>query len=131
MKDKLIELLETDVECNKDGHGECNHCEYYYADDKCQRYLSNIIADMMLSKGVVVLPVKPNDIVYTVIKDEIKEWKVYFVGINSIGEFKIHIVSPTFDDVDELWGHHIGEILFLTEEDAINELKERRAYEET
>lgn len=131
MKDKLIELLNSSGRCDKYKHSGCDGCEYDMYEDDCEKYLTNLMADDLLNAGVVVLPVKPNDIVYTVIKDEIKEWRVYFVGINSIGEFKIHIVSPTFDDVDELWGHHIGEDVFLTEEDAINELKERRAYEET
>ena len=85
------------------------------------------MADDLLNAGVVVLPVKPGDTVYKIHRGKIAEWKVYFVGINSLGEFRIHIVDQKFDDMLELWDRHIGEIIFLTEEDAINELKERKS----
>ena len=58
MRDRLIELLTTDVECTKDGHGDCSMCEYQCADDKCTKYLSKIIADFLLASGVIVSPCK-------------------------------------------------------------------------
>ena len=66
MRDKLKKLLMTDVECNKCGHGDCSMCEYEYSDEKCFEHMSAIIADYLLANGVIVLPCKIGDIVYTI-----------------------------------------------------------------
>ena len=130
MRNKLIEMMETEVECNKDGHGDCSMCPYSHADKSCIRHISELTADLMLSKGVVVLPVKPGDRVYVINHKKIKEWRVCFVGINSLGEVKFHIADEGYKNVYEMWDSNIGETVFLTEEDAINELKERKSYEQ-
>lgn len=51
-RDKLIELLATEVECNKSGRGDCSLCEYRYADDKCVRHISEITADYLLANDM-------------------------------------------------------------------------------
>jgi hypothetical protein len=123
--------METEIECNKDGHGECRMCPYLYADKACVRHISELTADMMLSQGVVVFPVKPGDTVYTINRGKIKEWKVYFVGINAESDIKFTIADEGFHNTYEFWDFNIGVCVFLTEEDAINELKERKSYEQT
>ena len=126
MRDKLVDLLSTEVECNSQGFGDCSMCDHHYADKGCMRHISEITADFMLSNGVMVFPVKPGDTVYTVAGKTIKEWKVYFVGINSQGDIKFTIADKGLLNSLEMWNYNIGEYVFLTEEDAINELKERR-----
>lgn len=126
MRNNLIELLETELECNKDGHGDCEMCEYKYASKACIRHISEITADYMLAHNVIVAPVKPNDTVYTIHHGKIKEWKVYFVGMNSLGEFTFNIADKDLQNSRSVWNREIGETVFLTEEDAITELKERK-----
>lgn len=126
MRDRLIELLETDLECNKDGHGECAMCPHKYSDEACIRHISEITADFMLSKGVIVPPVPVGGKMYTVSNGKVREWKVYFVGMNISGEIKFHLVSEDLGTMFTVWDGDIGNIVFLTEEDAINELKERK-----
>ena len=126
MKKKLYDIIMTDVECDKDGHGDCEMCPYRYADKEYQAYVSNILADFFLSKGVVVLPVKPGDTVYIINRGKIKEHKVYFVGINSHGDIKFTVADEDFHNTYEFWDFNIGVCVFLTQEDAITELKERQ-----
>jgi len=130
MRNKLIELLETEIECNKDGHGECEMCSYSYSDKACVRHISELTADMMLSKGVIVPPVAVGGEMYTISNGKIREWKVYFVGMNINGEIKFHLASEDLSTMFTVWDGDIGKIAFLTEEDAIDELKERRANEQ-
>jgi hypothetical protein len=127
MRNKLIELLETKLECNKDGHGECEMCEYLYSDDACIRHISEITADFMISNNVVVLPVKPRDTVYTISRGKIKEWTVYYVGMNTLGHIMFNYHDKDLQNTRAACEVDLGETVFLTEEDAINELKERRA----
>lgn len=65
-RDRLIELLETDLECNKDGHGDCSMCEYEYADNDCIRQISIQTADYLLASGVTVPPCKVGDKLYII-----------------------------------------------------------------
>ena len=122
MRDKLMELIRN-----------APRTDTVYGDIKLSEPAQTIqtITDYLLANCVVVLPVKPHDIVYTIRNGKIKEWKVYFVGINSCGEYRIHIVDRKFDDVLEFWDRDIGLHLFLNEEDAINELKERKSNDRT
>lgn len=83
------------------------------------------LAEYLVGNNVMVFPVKPGDTVYTISRGKIKEWEVYFVGINSEGDIKFTIADKDFHNSLELWSSDIGDIVFLTEEDAINELKER------
>ena len=84
------------------------------------------LSEYLVGNNVVVLPVKPGDTVYTIYRGRIKEWTVYFTGMNSLGEFTFNIADKDFQNSRSVWDREIGEFVFLTEEDAINELKERR-----
>ena len=123
MKDKLFESVR---DCCKFDHclgkTDLNICKNQCTD-------AQVRVDIMLSKNVVVLPVKPGDTVYNIHRGKIKEWTVYFVGMNSLGEFTFNIADKDFKNSRSVWDREIGETVFLTEEDAINELKERKSYE--
>ena len=54
MREKLIELLSTDVECDHADLGNCFICEYKYAGDKCLRYMSGLMADYLLANNVII-----------------------------------------------------------------------------
>lgn len=54
LKQGLIELALTDIECNKDGHGDCSMCEYRYADDKCVKYYAGVMTDFFIKSGVTI-----------------------------------------------------------------------------
>ncbi len=100
---------------------DCAPCERMGS--YCRDYLSS---EKMYNAGYRRLPVVPGDTVFTIHRGKIKEWKVYFVGINLRGEFNIRIADEPLENSREFWDRDIGEWLFLTEEDAINELKERK-----
>jgi hypothetical protein len=129
MKNKLTELLNKGGRCDKYVPGGCAACEYDCDEDKCEEYLTNLMADDLIRAGVVVLPVKPNDTVYTISRGKIKEWLVYFIGMNSLGEFTFNIADKDFQNSRSVWNREIGDTIFLTEEDAITELKERKGRE--
>lgn len=131
MKDKLMELLNSCGRCDKYGPNGCGACEYRYADDECEKHLRDIMSDDLLDAGVVVLPVKPGDTVYIINRNKIKEWKVYFVGMNLRGEVNFYVTDEKLTSTCEFWDYNIGVCVFLTEEDAINALKERKAYDNT
>ena len=61
-REKLKQLLIN----TPTGDNDCSLCEYSYTDDKCEEYLSGIMADHLLSNNVVVLPCKIGDIVYVI-----------------------------------------------------------------
>lgn len=117
MKDKLKELLSDFKFTEQRGHPLTN-------DEALEQF-----ADYLIEKRVVVLPVKPGDTVYIINRNKIKEWKVYFVGINLRGEVTFNVADERLTTTYEFWDYNIGVCVFLTEEDAINELKERKAYE--
>lgn len=124
MRDRLIKLLETDVECNKDGHGDCSMCEYKYADDKCAHYLSNIIADFLLANGVIVPQVNVGDKLYYISSvGKIVENEVWYVGAFAKGtcytEEGTPILTSVFLDCDA-HRHY-----YFTKEEAEKALAER------
>lgn len=49
-REKLQQLLINTPTCDND----CYLCEYRYTDDKCEEHLSGIMADYLLSNGVIV-----------------------------------------------------------------------------
>ena len=117
MKDKLVKLLMTEIECKKTGNGGCSTCEYEYADDKCMQYYTELIADYLLANGVIVPPCKAGDTVYCLdtIGNPINDYVVQNVGITATqGGFGI---ERGFDD--------FGKTVFLTKEEAKRALKER------
>ena len=114
-----------------------DHCKFEHCTGKkdlsvCKENCADtqLLVDRMIRRGVVILPVKPRDTVYTISRGKIKEWKVYFVGMNSLGEFTFNIADNELQNSRSVWDREIGETVFLTEEDAINELKERKSYEQ-
>ena len=117
MKDRLKELLSDFKFTEQRGHSLTN-------DEALEQF-----ADYLIEKRVIAFPVKPGDTVYIINHSKIKEWKVYFVGINSRGNIKFMVVDDRYEDTFEFWDFNIGVYVFLTEEDAINELKERKSYE--
>jgi hypothetical protein len=84
------------------------------------------LTDYLLGNGVIVTPVKPGDSVYTIHRGRVKEWKVYFVGLNSLGEFTFNIADEGFHNSHTMWDHSIGESVFLTEAAANQELIARK-----
>lgn len=129
MRQKLIELLDTVLVCSTGDTGECDSCQYSGLEDACIRHMTEVIADFMLSNGVIVPPVKVGGKMYTVSNGKVREWKVYFVGMNINGEIKFHLASEDLGTMFTVWDGDIGNIVFLTEEDAINELKECKSYD--
>lgn len=136
MRNRLIELLETDIECNKDGHGDCEMCPYSYADRACTQHISELIADMMLSKGVIASPVKVGDYVYTIKGAYCKEPKYCTVSkplrVNEISikhkrDGKDTIMRGFITENGTRYSFdNIGKTVFLTKEEAEKELARRR-----
>lgn len=75
---------------------------------------------------VIEFPVVPGDTVYTIKRGRIKEWKVYFVGINSLGDITFTIADKNFENSRGVWDKEIGEFVFLTKQDAEWELVARQ-----
>lgn len=124
MKDQLFALVSDRCKFTHcTGKQDLNVCKHQCAD-------TQHLVDHLINGGVVVLPVKPNDTVYTISRGKIKEWKVYFIGMNSLGEFTFNMADTDFQNSRSVWDREIGDTVFLTEEDAINELKERKSYEQ-
>ena len=73
------------------------------------------LTDYLLGNRVIVTPVKPGDYVYTINRGRVKEWKVYFVGLNHLGEFTFNIADEGFHNSRGVWDREIGETVFLTE----------------
>lgn len=77
----------------------------------------------------VNFPVLPRDTVYTISRGKIKEWIVYYVGMNTLGHIMFNFHDKDLQNSRSACDEDIGYYVFLTEEDAINELKERKSYE--
>lgn len=87
--------------------------------------LRNEIVELLENDRVVVFPVKPGDTVYTISRGKIKEWTVYYVGMNAHGIFMFNFHDVELHHTRSACDEDIGETVFLTQEDAITELKER------
>lgn len=127
MRDKLIELLTTEVECNSGGHGDCEMCEYKYADKECERHISEITADMLLANGVIVLPCKVGDTVYYPVfaTDRVLLYKVISIKLNSKG---LYVVCENHLSKSQMTHRatQIGKTIFLTQKEAERALTEAR-----
>jgi hypothetical protein len=99
-------------------YDDCTEDEYFSDAGSCTYYADK--------SRFIEVPVKPGDTVYNIHRGKIKEWKVYFVGMNSLGEFTFNIADEDLQNSRSVWDREIGETIFLNEEDAINELKERK-----
>lgn len=95
---------------------------------RCNDYLK---AERVLNAGFVRLPVKPGDTVYTISRGKIKEWTVYYLGLNTRNQFSFNFHDKNLQNSRMACEEDLGETVFLTEEDAIDELKERQAYDGT
>jgi hypothetical protein len=129
MREKLYNLLNTCGKCDKYGPDGCKSCEYNIFEDECEKHLTELMTDDLLNARVVVLPVKPGDAVYTISRGKIKEWTVYYVGMNTRNQFAFNFHSKDLQNSRSACDEDLGETVFLTEEDAITELKERKANE--
>ena len=113
MRDRLKELLMTQVECNKDGHGDCEMCDYKYADKECERHITEIIVDFLLENGVIAPPCKVGQTVYCIRYDKARKPFVKPLGVLSIttygkGGFTV------FTTKEDTW----GKTAFATAEEA-------------
>lgn len=129
MRKKLYDLLMSCGKCDRGSN--CLGCEYGTDEQKCDEHLTNIILDDLLKARVVILPVKPDDTVYTISYGKVKEWKVYYIGMNSLEKFTFYFHDEDLQNSRGACDEDLGKTVFLTEEDAINELKERRARDRT
>ena len=69
MREKLIELLNDHV---------CLECK-----DECAEECSSCLADHLLANGVIVLPCKAGQKVYTIQRSAIMEWTVSGIWISA------------------------------------------------
>lgn len=117
MRDRLIELIASKVcsryskdTCYSKWSGRCGDCE-------CGRnFQIGDIADHLLENGVIVLPVKVGDVVYTNIN-----------GIGLQNSFMVnHVDLLGFSNGLYSWTwHQLGKSVFLTLEQAEKALAER------
>lgn len=116
MKDKIMSLCDEHI----DGMSFVNSDHWFDFRSKARELVGHLV-----EKGVVVLPVKPGDTVYTISRGKIKEWTVYYLGMNTRNQFSFNFHDKNLQNSRVAYEEDIGETVFLTEEDAINELKER------
>ncbi len=124
MRERLIELLLADVECSKDGHGDCSMCEYNSAENECVKYLATLLADNLLANGVIVPPCKVGDSCYPLprYKTPIVERKISRIAFS-----KRNIIIGYYENDGQyrppLRTRILGDDVFLTREDAERALK--------
>ena len=125
MKDRLFDIIR--------GHCKFEHCTGKKDLNVCKQTCADAqhLVDALIRANALVFPVKPGDAVYAVVGGIIEEWKVTFAGVNSLGEFKFIATNEGYKNTFEFWDNSIGVFVFLNEEDAITELKERKSYENT
>ena len=110
MRDRLIELIDEfrELDAPNDGRTWTEH-----------------LADHLLANGVIVPPVAVGGTVYTLNRGRVKEWKVCFIGLNTRGEIKFRLADDGYKHMIEAWDYDIGQMIFLTREEAEKALKER------
>ena len=108
-REKLIELIQNAV-------------------DGCARHWAEIIADHLLSNGVIVPPVKLGSThkIYVPIAGTtvVYATKVYAIGVDGDGDMMINPKEYP-EEVISISGVNIGKTVFLTKEEAEKALKER------
>lgn len=109
--------------CSGDDCAPCERMGRY-----CRDYLQ---AEKAYDAGYRRLPVLPGATVYTISRGKIKEWTVYYLGMNARNQFSFNFHDKNMQNSRVACDEDIGEVVFLTEEDAINELKERQARDRT
>ena len=118
MQDKLMSLCDEKI----DGMSFLNSDHWFDFRSRMREVVGHLV-----ESGVIVLPVKPGDTVYTISRGKIKEWTVYYLGMNTRNQFSFNYHDKNFQNSRMACDEDIGETVFLTEEDAINELKERKS----
>ncbi len=98
-REKLIELIQNAV-------------------NGCARYWADVIADHLLSNGVIVIPCKVGDTVYQT--DGIRIYELEILDI-SLRKNKPYYETESIDFDNDA----IGKTVFLTKEEAEKALKER------
>lgn len=106
MKERLIELLDELLELG---------------------YSSPYVADHLLENGVIVPPVMLGQKVWEVVSwdENVRECRVSSLTQKADGTFKIRLTNLKSKSVYERVPQHIGDIIFLTKEEAEQKLKER------
>ena len=114
MRDRLIELLKK-----KYDHF-CDQCGV----NKDSRYTENL-ADYLLVNGVIVPPVMLGQKVWEVVSwdENVRECRVSSLTQKADGTFKIRLTNLKSKSVYERVPQHIGDIIFLTKEEAEQTLK--------
>lgn len=86
------------------------------------------LADHLLANGVIVPPVHVGGTIYTLSYGRVKEWRVYFVEMTEVKEFRFLIVDKkNMTNTMACWDFDFGKAFFLTREEAEQALAERRA----
>lgn len=140
MKDRLIELLATCGKCDKYGGNGCVGCEYEYADDACEKHLTDIMANDLLANGVIVPPCNVGQWVYVpwnwegqqgVATVKVEEINFYDSQMQYMFFIDMESDDESFNQAFGGWkiGKSIGETVFLTKEDAEKALAERQSNE--
>lgn len=132
MRDKLIELLAKHCQMKDKRCVGCDEGEHYHPECKEERF--GRIADHLLANGVIVLPCKVGDTVWTV-KDP---WnnkllkKPLQAVINDVKNYSYGTLVGLLFDTKKYNGirsynvSDIGKTVFLSREDAEAALKEAR-----
>lgn len=110
-REKLIELIQNAV-------------------SGCARHWAEVIADHLLSNGVIVPPCKVRDKVYVIRQNKVKQCDVVFIGLSadercSHFNFVEYYADGTFYKSYSMVFDVIGKTVFLTKEEAEKALKER------
>lgn len=127
MRDRLTALLTTEIECNKDGYGDCSICPYEYADKECERHIAELTADYLIANGVILPPCKVGDTVYSIIAECNAPYNYcpYNGGYGTARcdkePCKAYVKESKFD-VSDL--ENIGKTVFLTRKEAEAKIKE-------
>lgn len=113
-REKLIELLNVAV-------GDCDLTNYEVM----------LVADYLLSNGVIVPPCKVRDKVYVIRQNKVKQCDVVFIGLSadercSHFNFVEYYADGTFYKSYSMVFDVIGKTVFLTKEEAEKALKEKQ-----
>lgn len=133
MRDRLIELLTTEIECNKDGHGDCSMCPYKYADKECERHIAELTANFLLANGIIVPPCRVGDTVWYLHQNLGEVFKAVVVSVEYNFFTKpqewltIEYVTPILgtSEYKSRIDLMLGKTVFLSREEAEQALAER------
>jgi hypothetical protein len=121
MKERLIELLKESSEKVK---------QYIEKSDKTPTpyEIYEMRANYLIENGVIVPPVMLGQKMWEVVSwdENVRECRVSSLTQKADGTFKIRITNLKSKSVYERVPQHIGDIIFLTKEEAEKKLKERK-----